>query len=244
MLDKALLLMRILATVRESAPMGVSELARRSGLAKSTVHRLLAAQDLVLAIDGGYVLGGRLTRWMDSIGTGGDLARLRQMAVPYLVGLHEAVPAAVAALGVLSGARVRYLDSVHGHQPPPAPALASWAPAHCTAIGKLLLTYLGDAEIAKALGPGPYRRYTPRTRCTPDELGADFEEIRRNGIAIERQEYRVGIVCVAAPVHSRKHRAIAAISLCHSTRTDVYSATRQLRAAADGLTRDLANSEH
>ncbi|KAA8889437.1 IclR family transcriptional regulator [Nocardia colli] len=242
MLDKALLLMETLAPVTDAAPMGVSELARRSGLAKSTVHRLLrhlVILDLVLAIEGGYILGDRLAGWTNSIGIGVDVAQLRCAAVPYLVELHKVVPTAVVSLGILSGARVRYLDSIHGHHPPPAAALSAWAPVHCTAIGKLLLAYRPSIDVAELLGPGPYPRYTPHTRCTPAELGQELRSIRVRGTAFDRQEFRVGMVCVAAPVHTIHRPAVAAISISDTAQADLAELPRHLHRATVGLARAI-----
>ncbi|MGX1773681.1 IclR family transcriptional regulator domain-containing protein [Nocardia brasiliensis] len=79
---------------------------------------------------------------------------------------------------------MRYLDCVHGHHPPPVPALAVWVPAHCTAIGKLLVAYHHLGEVTEVLGPGPYPRHTSQTRCTPAELDTELLRIRQRGFAV------------------------------------------------------------
>ncbi|MGX1773708.1 IclR family transcriptional regulator [Nocardia brasiliensis] len=242
MLDKAFLLLNILARVQDSTPLGVSELARRSGLAKSTVHRLLqqlSDQDLATTIEDGYVLGDRVSGWANSIGQGADLPRLRHTAVPYLVELHATFPEAVISLGVLSGARVRYLDCVHGHHPPPVPALTVWAPAHCTAIGKLLLAYHHLGAIAEVLGSGPYPRYTAHTRCTPTELDTELLRIRQRGFAVDWKEFHPGLVCASAPVHTRHHRAVAAISISGAAPATMHPILGHLRHAAASVSRTL-----
>lgn len=103
--------------------------------------------------------------------------------------------------GVLDGARVTYLDRVESKWPLGLRFDAgSQVPAHCTAIGKLLLAKLSDGQLNGLLSSVPLARYTARTLTNPLHLRRALAEIRQTGIGIDDQEFMDGVVCVAVPV--------------------------------------------
>jgi DNA-binding IclR family transcriptional regulator len=74
-------------------------------------------------------------------------------------------------------------------------------PAHCTAVGKLLLAYaLGDDAAVRDWAAGrTLQRRTERTLTTADELAAELTVIRRRGWAVDDQENEAGVNCLAVP---------------------------------------------
>ncbi|MCW2747907.1 MAG: IclR family transcriptional regulator, partial [Nocardioidaceae bacterium] len=74
-------------------------------------------------------------------------------------------------------------------------------PAHCTAVGKLLLSYrlLDRDAVAAWVQAGPLERRTDKTLTTTDELHAELERIRASGYGVDDQENEPGINCLAIP---------------------------------------------
>lgn len=90
-------------------------------------------------------------------------------------------------------------------------------PAHCTAVGKMLLAGLPEAVLEERLDANTAGRelvrMTPRSITDPDALRAALAEIRILGVAGEQQESNPDVSCVAAPVRDRSGRVVAALSV-------------------------------
>jgi DNA-binding IclR family transcriptional regulator len=114
-------------------------------------------------------------------------------------------------LAILDNYSVLYLEKLFGHEATPCPtSVGSRRPIHCTALGKALLAY-SPRQRHPVSG---LRRYTPATRVTEEALTRDLERARGEGVAAECEEFRTGLMCVAAPIlENSGGRAIAAISV-------------------------------
>ena len=83
-------------------------------------------------------------------------------------------------------------------------------PAHCTALGKVMLAYAGDEEIERVISGGLEPR-TERTIVDAAALREELVQVRRRGVAYDREEACRGVACVAAPIRG-SGRAVAAVS--------------------------------
>jgi DNA-binding IclR family transcriptional regulator len=145
-----------------------------------------------------YVLGDEFLR----------LAFTHHEARPDHVRIHPVLEALAERYGetahyaVLDGGTVVYRSKVD----PPSGAIRLTStvggrnPAHCTAVGKLLLSYAlpGDRAAVTAWA-GHLERRTPNTLTSADALHRELRAIRERGYAIDDQENEPGIVCVAVP---------------------------------------------
>lgn len=196
---------------------GVSELARRAQLSKSTAFRVLGMLErngVVERVGRNYRLGARLHELGRTVYAPGQ-ERVRDLLIPFLTDLYELTRETVH-LATLHGNEVVYLAKLHGHRPAPAPSrIGGRMPAHCTAIGKVLLAYDPDAT-AHALST-PLHRFTARTITDPAALASELDAIRRDGIAFDDEESLVGLSCVAVPVMGRGGRPLAAFSVAGPT---------------------------
>ena len=211
-----------------------AELARRSGLPRSTAYRM--ARDLMglgaleQTPDGGFRLGMKLFEL-------GQLALyqrgLRESAASFLADLSNATRQ-TSHLAVLDGTDVVYLDII---RPSQAPHLRSRVggrlPATVTAVGKAILAFsepsVVDATIANGLP-----RLTPHSITDEPRLRAELSKIRRNGVAYDHQEQAIGTSCCAAPILGANHEVVGAISVSGHTSTirlDLMSAAVQSSAA-------------
>jgi len=206
----------LLEALEDGSELGVTELAARTGLVPSTVHRLLAtlvkrgyvAQSRE---SGRYLLGYKLVQVASTIEQ--RLARLRAVARPQMERITAATGETVN-LVVLDAGRVIYVDQVEGTRSVRMfTAVGTAAPAHTTGSGKAIMAFSPEGTAAALWGEGPFERLTPHTLTTIDELEADFAAIRRRGYALDGEEHEVGVGCVASPVRDHTGRAVAAISV-------------------------------
>ncbi|MGC9544687.1 IclR family transcriptional regulator [Streptomyces sp. UG1] len=196
---------------RQHRVLTLSELARTSGLPKSTVHRVLAMlRELgaVEQVDGGFRMGLRML----TMAASSPEAGLREVAVPHLLELHRAVGHTVH-LCALRGDDVVYLEKLHESDALVIPtAVGMRLPAHCTGVGKALLAHRAADADAAAHTPALLRRLTPRSITEPRALALELAQVRQRGMAVDRDEAVPGLSCVARPVLIGG-RAVAAVSI-------------------------------
>lgn len=220
--------------------LGVSELAERAGVPKSTAHRLLAT-----LVESGYVrrVDGRYCLAEHAFALGNTLwacrpGGLRERAVPFMMELSQQTQGTVH-LAILDGGGVLYLEKLFVHAATPCPTVVgSRRPAHCTALGKAMLAHSEEAHLARFVSGG-LPRFTLHTRVTVDALNRDLDQARQERVAVESEEYRMGLTCVAAPIVDRE-TGIAVAALSVSTTPDRVRLRRfgsELLRAADALTK-------
>ncbi len=205
---------------------GASEVARNTGLPKSTVHRLLGVlADLRLADRqaAGYRLGPRMLN-LARQASGGRALALRDLLLPHLLDLFQATGLAVH-LGVEHEHGVLCLEHLHGHRGLPLPIrTGSVLPRHTTAMGKVLAAH--SDETGDEL---------------PARLRAELARIRRDGIAVNLGGPARNVTSLAIPVWDSARTVAAVIAVAGPSHTvDVQAASRQLRRAAHAAARELA----
>ena len=224
----------------EDDELPLSELVRRTSLAKATVHRLcgeLLAWGLLERAGTSYRLGLRLFE----LGQRVPRQRiLRETALPYLEDLLAATQETVH-LAIREGLEVLYVEKIVGHRQVPQPSrIAGRLPLHCTATGKVLLAF-GPPSITEQVVQAGLARLTPRTVVAPGRLQAQLERVRAEGIAMESEETRLGYCSVAVPVRGPDDVLVAALSITAPTyRAQLPRLIAALRAAAAGITRALS----
>ncbi|GAB2450438.1 IclR family transcriptional regulator [Nocardia tengchongensis] len=224
----------------EDQAVGLSELARRTGLPKATVHRMcqdLVAARLLTPSPPGYSLG----RGLFELGLRARVERtLLEVAVPFMQDLYTRTGETVH-LGLPDGDEIVYISKIGGHRQVPAPSrIGGRMPLYCTAIGRVLLAYCEPATIDRILS-GRLVRRTPRTIVGPGLLRAQLHRVREEGVAFEYEESSAGIACIAAPILSPDERPLAAISVTGPTsRFRPGEHARPVRAAAIGVESILA----
>lgn len=218
-----------------------AQVARRTGLPRSSVHRIL--EQLVrlrwLRRNGrNYELGLRLME-LGSLAIHQD--RLHRAAVPFLHELHRST-GYVVHLAVLDGADVVYLDKVGDRLGNAVPTrVGGRQPAHCTAVGKAILA---DTEAADFFEAGTARTKTRYSITTAAQLRAELAKVRAHGVAFEREESVPGFGCVAAPI-GEIGRAVAAVSICGPIQrmTLDHRLAAPVRMTALGIWRNVEDGE-
>jgi len=120
-------------------------------------------------------------------------------------------------------------------------------PAHATALGKVLLAPLNDAQIRQFLGTEPLRRYTPKTIVDRNVLLREIEEVRRKGIGWDDGEFGEEIRCVAVPVHDFSGRVAGAVGISGAvwrlSLQALQAKAQQVREAAKAISAQLGYDE-
>jgi len=224
----------------EHAELGVSELARRTGMAKSTAHRLSTELVRVGMLE---PVGDRLRLGMRLFEIGQLVPRqrtLREAALPFMEDLREATRSCVH-LAVLDGLEVVYVEILKVRQARPLPSrIGGRLPAHATGVGKAILAFSAPEVVAARIEAG-LDRLSPHTLIVPGALTRELATIRDQGVSYDRQESDVGIVCAAAPVFGPDGAVSAALSVTgRAERLDIVRMAPAVRTAALALSRSLA----
>jgi IclR family KDG regulon transcriptional repressor len=207
---------RLLKVFRSrEADLGVSELARRLGLGKSTVHRLLstlAAEGLIEQNPrtGGYRLGIVMFELGEAVRVHMDL---HAAAGPVLTELR-AQTGESSQVGVLDGHEVVYVDRLESaHSLRLFTETGRRVPVHCTSSGKVLLAYLPEARRQAVLRAAPFAALTPHTITSRAQFEAELDRVRRRGWAEAVNEREIGVASIAAPVRDVTGEVVAAVSI-------------------------------
>ena len=236
--------LRILDVFRSDGPvLGVSELARKAGVAKSTAFRLLALleeADLVEREGRNWKLSWRLFELGSSVQSGRPDA-LREIASPWLTDLYVK-SGQVALLTILDNGEALCIEKVSGPMSTRLPvAVGTRLPANCSAAGKALLAFNRIDVVREAMSAPLVRR----TRYSIAEHGRFMQELKRvrqGGVARESEEVALGLVSVAAPVMIGVE-VIAAVSVTGpATRFDMAANEAHVRRAAHQMAQQLGSA--
>jgi len=220
--------------------LGVSELARRANLPKSTVSRIAA--DLVaqrfLDRDGELLyLGVRLFELGQTVP---QPRMLRRLALPVMRELRD-VTAQTVQLAVLDGADVVVVAVLRVPSArEPSTRVGGRDPAHATALGKAILAF-SPAETVTRIASGGLTKQTPRTIDEPAALLRELADVRRRGVATEHEECMIGVAATAGALLVPGEAPSAAISVTGAV-DDLFPdrVAPAVRAAAVALSRRLA----
>jgi DNA-binding IclR family transcriptional regulator len=215
------------------------EVMERLDLPRTTVHELLVtleARAYLISVPGQpvqYRLGMPLFQLGAAFAGRLDLVREAQsVARDVAAACDEAVHVAV-----LDGADVIYLLKVDSTHPVRmVSAVGRRLPAHCTAVGKILLSGLDQAELDAVLTKDTLPGMTPESITDPDRLRAHLEGVRVENVAFDNGESDSAMRCVAAAVRDHSGATIAAMSVS----APIIRWSPQTQVEWTGLVRDGA----
>jgi IclR family acetate operon transcriptional repressor len=229
--------LRVLEEVAARQPAGVAELARATGIPKSSVQRALRTLQTA-----GWIrpAGGGVTRWAvttKALNVGrhaGDLS-LREVAVPVMEDLRRRIDETIH-LAIPEGDKVVLIERLETSKPVRIfMALGMGLPLHASAHGKAVLAAGPDALVEQLLAGG-LPRHTDTTITDPGELLAELAEIRERGYSTNRGEWRSDVSAVAAAVMDDTGQPAASISINVPT----SRMTDESRSAYGAMVREAA----
>ncbi len=196
-----------------NTPMSLTEIANATGMSKSTVHRLLSSmcsrQYVEKHPDNTYSIGYKM---IETVSTHINNLELLTEAKPFLSEITRQLDL-TTHLGILDGCDVVYVEKMDVY---PGTRLYTQvgyrSPAYCSSMGKCLLSCLSGDELDDVLYLCDFKQYTPNTITDVREFRKHLKMVRRQGWAMDNEEYQIGHRCVGAPVFDYRGSAIAAIS--------------------------------
>jgi IclR family KDG regulon transcriptional repressor len=203
------------AFCKDEAELGVTELGKRLNLHKNNVFRLLATLELR-----GYIEQNQITEnyrlGLKPLELGRAFKKhcdLTSRSKEILKGLVSACNE-TASIGIFSGGKVIYIDVEETTKSVKIVSrLGAVLPAYCTSIGKVLLAFKSEEEILTFLKETPLLPCTPKTITDSEALLHQFGQIRRQGYAIDNEEYEESVKCIAIPVRDYTRNVVSGLSI-------------------------------
>ena len=205
------------------SPVRFSNLLKTSKYPKATLYRLLQTllnQNMLSynAEEQTYRLGLKLVRMAHAAWLQSSLAPI---ALPFIDDLSDKVRETVH-LAQLDNGQVLYVDK---RNPSSHIEMFSEAgkigPAYCTGVGKAMMAFLDEKSLSRVITKQAFYKYTDFTITSEKELRKELIEIKKQGIAFDRQEHEQKIICISSPILSSKSRVIGGLSITSSI--DIHS---------------------
>lgn len=211
-LQRGLSLLNLFAGVEST--LNFTQIAGMSGLPSSTLHRFLvnlqSAGYLSCDEGGNYRLGVSCV-FLGQAAIGSLDVRL--MSRPFLQELNRRTRETIH-LTVRDGLSAVYVEKIDSpEQLRIHSRIGASVPLHCTAVGKVLLAFLPEAEQAAILERLELKRCTVNTVGNLQELQAELQRVRKNGYALDLEEHEPHIRCVAAPIWDHTGAIHASLSI-------------------------------
>jgi len=227
--------LRLLVLFADSPRIRLTDASEYLGVASSTAHRLLSMlqyrgfvqQDATRAYEPGPVLRSLASASQATPDLSG-------VARPVLERLHAELDGTIH-LGRLDGRDVVYVDTVRCvKMAPPRPSV----PAHCTSLGKVMLSRLDTGQLRALYPQERLDRLTGRSISSRTALEADLMLARRRGFAVSDEEEQVGVASVAVALPGLggiRYGVTAALPSRRMTSATRGGAVRALTGAAADL---------
>lgn len=209
----------ILQALGEEREIGITELAQRVLMSKSTVYRFLQTmKSLGFVAQEGESEKYSLTLKLFELGANAlqnvDLIRLADIQMRELSRLTKET----IHLGALDEDGIVYIhkiDSMYNLRM--YSRVGRRNPLYSTAIGKVLLAWRDRKEAIDILKDVVYTRSTERTIMSTEELLPLLDVVRQQGFGEDNQEQEEGLRCIAVPVFDRFGIVIAGLSISFPT---------------------------
>ncbi len=213
--------------------LGIAKLADELNMSRSTTHRYASTLVALGYLEQDHARRYRLAPRVADMGMSVlDSMALRGKAREHLRELREQTGRTVS-LAVLDGTQIRYVDRLRGwrrgqHAVDLDLGAGARMPAHCTAMGKVLLACLPEREREETVGALELTRRGPNSITSKRALRAELQQVHEDGVAIGDEELGPGVRTIAAPIIGPDGEVIAAIGI--PVPTDAFS-SQELRKA-------------
>jgi len=211
--DRAMVLLEVLATSEQG--LRLTDLSRQSGLSLTTVHRLLTTLEQrhfvkFLPSDSLWHIG------LQAFSVGSAFVNDRSFvapASPFLRRLRDQTKE-TANLGVVENGEIVLMDRIESREITRSLSrLGGRTPMTASGMGKAVLATYSPDEVNSLVKRHGMRKVTSKTLTCRDALDSQLNQVRRDGYAIDDEEYVTGLRCVAAPVYDSHAEVACAISI-------------------------------
>jgi DNA-binding IclR family transcriptional regulator len=213
-LEKALSILEL--AIDEGRNLAVTEISRKLGMGKGTVHRILSTLKArrFFYQDKSTKLYGFGVRTLEIGMVSKREKYLRNVMAPFLMELHEQCKETVNA-AVWEYNEIRYIYRLESEEMLRiSTSDGARFPGYCAATGKIFLSYMSDEDIRQIYGrKNALKKKTEKSIDSVDALIQEIEKVRIRQVAVDDEESLDGVYCVAAPILSPKGECAAAISI-------------------------------
>lgn len=245
--DRALRIIEFLA--ENPTGTGITEISKSLGLSKGTVHRLISTlkeRDFAYQSSNTelYRLSYKILYLYNCISNNIDMFKVSR---PIIRKFADKVDATVH-LATLDEKRsnIVYIDRIEpmNSQKPfvMSSRVGKKAPCYCTAAGKMLLSQYSDDEIRDIMKGEEYKTYTDKTIKNIDEFLEEIHKVRKQGYALDENEYDHGIICISIPIYNSNDKIDFAMSV---TGLILYTKAEELinlKDQLDEVSRKVSNA--
>ncbi|MDO6813542.1 IclR family transcriptional regulator [Tenacibaculum soleae] len=192
---------------------GVRELANKTGYNKSTTYRLLSTLVSLNVIHQNenekYCLGSKLFELGNRVSLYQSLITVTNHPIKNVaLEIQETI-----LLAILKEEQVFYInkaDSLQGLKI--STSIGSYQPIHATASGKLLLAFSSIEKQEKYFKNNNFTKYTQKTITKVPKLKTALHIIKKQGYALDLEEFELGLICIAIPIFNKNRKVIASLS--------------------------------
>ncbi len=210
---KGMDVLSFIAHSRETA--GITKISRVLGMSAGSVQRITNTLHKLgylrkERISLGFTLGHKA--WGLGLAIIQDID-LKRIAHPYLDELSREIGETVN-LAIFDGTEIVYVDRIKTEQIVNINLnIGSRLPVHCTSMGKCILAFLPEEELAQLLDTMTMNSLTPATITGKERFREELRTVRERGYALNNQELELGLRSVAAPVRDASGAVIAAVNI-------------------------------
>jgi len=241
-IDKVLDLLEFLSLNEQET--SITKISKELHMGLSTVHRILTTLK-----SRGYVIQNqqtakyRLGIKLFELGCAvQSTKRLVEITKPYLKQLSQSTNE-TANLAILEGKEVIYLDTIESPEILRTEIMAGTrTPAHCTALGKVLLASISDGEFQSLYKSDELpSSLTSKSISSLEELKNHLKKVKEQGYAVDREEYKIGINCIGVPIFGRNGEAIAAISITGPASRFTLNEMGKVKSKLIAISKEISN---
>jgi len=237
-LGKALRLLFAIGETTNPAGIGVAELMKAAKVSRPTAYRFLNELEqfgLVRSVPKQpmWQLGPKVIALAAQAGSWAIMRRRAKVAMEEFV--QSGGP--TVHLGIRDGNEVVYIDKAESVKfATISSVVGQRRPLNVTALGKCLVAFDANAELASNLVDAGLVGRTQNSITSRQRWVSEIAQVRKDGVAHDVEECDVGACCVAAPICDSQGYAVAAISISalsiESTKSDLQRLERKIRQLA------------
>ena len=210
-IERALDIIEAVAVEQEG--LGLTEIAGCTGLHKSTAHRIIAT-----LVNRGYLDRTHGNRYkvglklIEAVSCYINSLELQTEARPYVAQITAHL-GLTSHLGVLDGDKVVYIEKMDVVSTVKMYSqIGLRMHAYCSSLGKCLLANYSKEQLDKIMQGCGFTRFTPNTITSIEALHREIAKVRKQGWAMDDEEYELGHRCIGAPIYDYRGDIIAAVS--------------------------------
>ncbi|WP_432408353.1 IclR family transcriptional regulator [Wukongibacter sp. M2B1] len=216
MVDRAVLILEEIFSADEY--IGVSEIAQNLDLPKATVYRILNTLYRRNFVDKDndtdkYKLGLSFIQYGEKVKS---KLNIKTISEEFMERLSKNVGETVN-LGISHDGNIINIFSIEGESSALVSKLIPISPLHCSSTGKILLSQMTEEEIENYFDSHEIQKRTINTIVNYKDFRKEKEEILKEKIAFDNEEYEYGLTCIASPIINMKGETVAALSVSGPT---------------------------